>query len=286
VKVSLTGKLFLVHAFSLGIEISNSPFNLVEEYEGVEIKFVHGQVATLTIFHDGKKKEDVLLSELKTKAEMHFLMVNKGFVRKTEEEIVKVKELRKKENHQEALRLHDAKVLAKEHRQKQQKQKEERESNKAREEGARLSRTVTARPVLRNASATKPLIINAEPTLSPRVAPESKQPKKQVTSEQLREQMRQVKVARDNIKYLSLEELDLIEKHSVMPQKQIDAARKAIAQRKLSKEQIETNELGVASAPQIVGVSVGSIEAEERHLHIAPPRGVSAAELEDLRDEL
>jgi hypothetical protein len=280
---------------SLGIESSNSPFNLVEEYEGIEIKFVHGEAATLTIFHDGKKKEDVLLSALKTKAEMHFLMVNKGFVRKIEEEIVKVKELRKKENHEEALRRHDAKVLAKERRQKQQKQNEERESKKARqEELARLSRTVTARPVLRNASATTPMIVNAEPTLSPRVAPESKHPKKQVSSEQLREQMRQVKVARDNIKNLSPEELDLIEKHRVMPQEQIDAARKAIAQRNLSqdaqrnlsREQLETDVLGVAPSLQIIGVSAGSIEAEERHGHIAPPRGVSAAELEDSRDEL
>lgn len=56
-------------------------------YEGVEIEYIHGRKAILTIYRDGQEQEQVTLSDYKTKEEMHALMVEKGFIRKSQEEI-------------------------------------------------------------------------------------------------------------------------------------------------------------------------------------------------------
>jgi hypothetical protein len=52
------------------------------------VEYVQGRKATLYIYdEDGKEVEQVTLSEYKTKEEMHALMQDKGFVKKSEEEI-------------------------------------------------------------------------------------------------------------------------------------------------------------------------------------------------------
>ncbi|KAL7547210.1 hypothetical protein ACHAWF_010526 [Thalassiosira exigua] len=71
-----------------------------ESYRGVEVKFVPGRKAIMTVFEGGDdddvergegggwaEKEKVTLSDYKTKEEMHALMVEKGFVLRTEDEL-------------------------------------------------------------------------------------------------------------------------------------------------------------------------------------------------------
>ena len=59
----------------------------IDEYKGIEIEWKRGKKAILTILDDeGKQIEDVKLYELKTRPEMHQLLVDKGFRKKTEEE--------------------------------------------------------------------------------------------------------------------------------------------------------------------------------------------------------
>ena len=48
-------------------------------YHNVEIKFIHGKKATLTIFDDGEETETIMLSDIKTESEMHSMMQEKGF---------------------------------------------------------------------------------------------------------------------------------------------------------------------------------------------------------------
>lgn len=62
-----------------------------EHYVDVEVEFKHGMDAVLTIFEDGAEREKVVLSDITTKEEMHRLMIEKGFRRKSEEEIARIK---------------------------------------------------------------------------------------------------------------------------------------------------------------------------------------------------
>lgn len=57
----------------------------------MEVEFKHGMDAVLTIFEDGAEREKVVLSDITTKEEMHRLMIEKGFRRKSEEEIARIK---------------------------------------------------------------------------------------------------------------------------------------------------------------------------------------------------
>lgn len=53
-----------------------------EEYENVKVTFIRGREAIMTIFEDEKEVEQVQLSKLETKADMHALFVEKGFRKK------------------------------------------------------------------------------------------------------------------------------------------------------------------------------------------------------------
>lgn len=64
-----------------------------EEYQGIDIEYVHGLKAVLTIYKDGEEQEQITLSDYKTKEEMHALMVEKGFVKKSDEEIAEMRRL-------------------------------------------------------------------------------------------------------------------------------------------------------------------------------------------------
>ena len=59
----------------------------IAEYSGIEIEWKRGKRAIMTIFDDEKKQiEEVHLYELKTREEMHKVLMDKGFTKKTEQE--------------------------------------------------------------------------------------------------------------------------------------------------------------------------------------------------------
>jgi len=58
----------------------------ITEYKGVEIEWIRGKKAVMTIYEDGVKKEDIELYKLETREQMHKLMQDKGFEKKTQED--------------------------------------------------------------------------------------------------------------------------------------------------------------------------------------------------------
>jgi hypothetical protein len=63
-----------------------------EEYKGVVVQFVPGKPAVLSIYSDGKLKEEIDLHQYASKDELHALMVEKGFVRMSHFEVLAMKE--------------------------------------------------------------------------------------------------------------------------------------------------------------------------------------------------
>lgn len=55
-----------------------------EEYENVEVRYIKGRKAILTIYDDDTELEKIILSDYETREEMHKMMVNKGFAKKNE----------------------------------------------------------------------------------------------------------------------------------------------------------------------------------------------------------
>ena len=72
-----------------------------ELFENVEVEFRAGSNAVLTIFHDGTEYEKVELTSLKTKDEMHRLMLDKGFVLKPSNEVEIIQQKYKKQKDEE-----------------------------------------------------------------------------------------------------------------------------------------------------------------------------------------
>jgi hypothetical protein len=176
---------------------------IVEEYEGVELKFVNGKDAILTIFHDGKKQERVELSLLTTKSELHEMMVKKGFQRRSEEDILKIKEYRKKENSDEMKRRHAEKMIARKRRlmreSQQHKIKEETELRALTEEHMRLYHEATSRPVEQyssaiSASQTVGLVLTPSLMLSP--SDEGK--REEISAENLSRRIKSLSESREN----------------------------------------------------------------------------------------
>ena len=60
-----------------------------ESYRGVQIEYISGRTAALSVFHDGVLHEDVQLTDIATKDLMHRLMLEKGFVKKSDAELAK-----------------------------------------------------------------------------------------------------------------------------------------------------------------------------------------------------
>jgi hypothetical protein len=85
-----------------------------EEYQNLEVEYVHGRKAILYIYNEGEEVEQITLSEYKTKEDMHKLMVDKGFLKKPEEELVAMRERRLQGQSQE--RAEEAQVKAQEAR--------------------------------------------------------------------------------------------------------------------------------------------------------------------------
>lgn len=109
----------------------------------MEVKFVHGRKAVMTIYEssdDGDKsgeesgwveKEQIVLSDYKTKEEMHALMVQKGFQLKSPEEV----EVIQKKHKIEADAARIARAMAEEEREERRIRREE--MNEQREEKMR-----------------------------------------------------------------------------------------------------------------------------------------------------
>lgn len=93
-KKSISGKIESCSGWSLNKLPQLKKFlklGHAESYQNVEIEYIHGRKATLTIYHDEKIVETVVLSDLKNHEEMHALFVEKGFQLKPENEIEAIK---------------------------------------------------------------------------------------------------------------------------------------------------------------------------------------------------
>lgn len=97
-----------------------------EEYQNVEVTFIPGRKAVLTIYESGKEREKVTLSDISTKPEMHKLMVDKGFERKSEDEIRALKAVVESRKKQENNKLEAARENAKRMMENRKKTMEER----------------------------------------------------------------------------------------------------------------------------------------------------------------
>jgi len=77
-----------------------------EEYRNVEVEYVRGKPSVLTISDDdGNEIEEVQLFDIATNEEIHEMMINKGFERKSDVEIVEMKAKKQKEAEEEQTRL-------------------------------------------------------------------------------------------------------------------------------------------------------------------------------------
>ena len=72
-----------------------------ELFENVELEFRAGSNAVLTIYHDGMEFEKVELTSLKTKEDMHRLMLDKGFALKPPNEVEAIQQKYKKQKDEE-----------------------------------------------------------------------------------------------------------------------------------------------------------------------------------------
>lgn len=72
-----------------------------EWYEGVNVTFISGRTAVMTVFQDGKELEQIVMSKISTKQKMHKLMVDKGFKKKSPEVIAKQDKIRKERQEKE-----------------------------------------------------------------------------------------------------------------------------------------------------------------------------------------
>lgn len=68
------------------------------DYDGITIEWKRGKQAILTIFEDGKEVKQIKLYELKTREEMHTLMIKEGFHKKNEEDKIKEIQVQRIEN--------------------------------------------------------------------------------------------------------------------------------------------------------------------------------------------
>jgi len=99
-----------------------------EWYHNVSVKYVGGKKAVLTIFDGDEEKEKVTLSEYKEKDEMHAMMIEKGFVKKSDEEIELVKiEIEKRK----------AEEVAERERKREERRKLQEQRRKEKEEAAK-----------------------------------------------------------------------------------------------------------------------------------------------------
>jgi hypothetical protein len=103
-------------------------------YRNVEVEFIHGRKATMTIYNDGEEVDKFVLSEYESEGQeaMHKLFQEKGFEQLTGEELSLKIELRdekqrKADEEKEALRRQYREEQAR--KEEEKKRKQEAESN-------------------------------------------------------------------------------------------------------------------------------------------------------------
>lgn len=85
--------------FLKGEKKLGSPGGEIEEYANIEIEWKRGKHAVMTIYDDEDKElEEIKLYQLKTREEMHKLMTDKGFTKKTKAQKVTEIQLDKMNN--------------------------------------------------------------------------------------------------------------------------------------------------------------------------------------------
>lgn len=82
-------------------------------FQNVMVEYLAGKHATLTIYHDGEEHEKVDLEAFESEAEMVQMMLDKGFISKSEEEVRLIRktgaESRVREQDERNERMEDAK---------------------------------------------------------------------------------------------------------------------------------------------------------------------------------
>lgn len=97
------------------------------------VEYQHGRRAQLFVYHDGKLHETVALEPFSTKVELHGMMANKGFVKKGEKEIKKMKIRKHNEARIGFKRQRDANVKRQQRRQELIKERADKERQERRE---------------------------------------------------------------------------------------------------------------------------------------------------------
>jgi len=115
-----------------------------ESYQNVQVKFVPGRKAIMTIYESGDDDEDeeeswveneqIVLSDYKTKDEMHALMVEKGFQLKSPEEVEAIQQQYKDEAEVERTKAEERREEMRIRREEMQRQHEEKMMEDARAE--------------------------------------------------------------------------------------------------------------------------------------------------------
>jgi hypothetical protein len=73
-----------------------------EAYENVRVIFISGRKAVLTIYHDDKEVEQIELQTLETTQAMHELMIDRGFTKKSENELGLLRQRRLQDEEKDA----------------------------------------------------------------------------------------------------------------------------------------------------------------------------------------
>ena len=103
-------------------------------YRNVEVEFIHGRKATMTIYNDGMEVEKIVLSEYESEGQeaMHKLFQEKGFEQLAGEELslkieMRDEKQRKADEEREALRRQAREEITR--KQEEERRKQEAESN-------------------------------------------------------------------------------------------------------------------------------------------------------------
>lgn len=95
-----------------------------ESYKGIKVTYIAGRTAVLTIYKDGTEVEKINMHELTDKASMHKLFQEKGFVRKSPDEIKTTEETTKQEN--VVVKRNRAREMIERHKERRKEAAEER----------------------------------------------------------------------------------------------------------------------------------------------------------------
>jgi ribosome biogenesis protein Nip4 len=78
-----------------------------EAYENVRVIFISGRKAVLTIYHDDKEVEQIELQTLETTHAMHELMIDRGFTKRSENELELLRQRRLQDEEKDAQKMED-----------------------------------------------------------------------------------------------------------------------------------------------------------------------------------